>query len=318
MNLAIVTYHYIGDEQKYKAGIYPVSAERFSDQLNKLGDIFNFVSEKDLLSALSGQMALPEKSCLITFDDGLRSQFELAVPILEKKNIPAVFYINTMPLSVGRACTVHKIHFLLTILDPEIIFEKILFHYKEFTKEVLDVEDVFKKTINNNPFDNDKIRKLKYILNSYLESDLSKQIVDAIFKIYVSDENSFCRELYMSKHQLITLKNNNLFTLGLHTAAHVDVATASKDYIEEDLLENYKYFKKELLLNEINGLSYPYGIINKISVEEKVYPIAKSLSIKYAVTMNKGVNQDFNDHFLLKRFDTNDVVGGKNPIVKFN
>jgi len=48
MTLLIVNYHYFGDEKRYSRGIFPISAERLSRQLDMLGSYFTFVSQRDL------------------------------------------------------------------------------------------------------------------------------------------------------------------------------------------------------------------------------------------------------------------------------
>lgn len=319
MNLLIVTYHYIADEQKYKSGIYPVSPERLSDQLNKIGKIFDFIGEKELVAAIEKKAVLSEKSCLITFDDGLRSQYDQAVPILESKGIPAVFYINTLPLSRGKACTVHKVHFLLTKMTAEVLLNKVMQYYDEFAGNGLGLEKVLNNTEKSGGiYDDDKTFKLKYLINSYLDPVLSGKIIQKIFGDYCGNEREFCEQLYMNKEQLLKIKENKLFSLGLHTVSHIDFNRASKEEVLKDVNENHSYFKNKLLIDEVNGLSYPYGIIESSVVEEKIMPCAKALEIKYGLTMNRGINYNLENPFLLKRFDTNDIEGGKSPILNFN
>ena len=73
MKLLILTYHYIGDEDAHQRGIYPVSPQRLMRQLDALADKkWQFISDEELSIGISGKLKLPEKSCLVTFDDALR------------------------------------------------------------------------------------------------------------------------------------------------------------------------------------------------------------------------------------------------------
>jgi len=311
-------YHYIGDEQEYKSGIYPVSVARLSDQLDKIGEKFDFISEADLTAAISRKAKLPEDSCLITFDDGLRCQFERALPVLQNKNIPAVFYPNTRPLAEARACVVHKVHYLLSRTSADILLTEVKKFHRQIAGRELEIEKIF-KGINIKPgiYDQEPVYKLKYLINSHLEKKLSADIINNIFKSFYSDEAEFCRRWYMNKEQLVKIKNSQLFSLGLHTASHIDFSVTLKEKIADDLLNNLNYLKDELGMAAVNGISYPYGLISQSEVEEKIKPIAVEFGIKYGLTTHKGVNENLASPFFLKRFDTNDVVGGKKPIITF-
>jgi peptidoglycan/xylan/chitin deacetylase (PgdA/CDA1 family) len=68
-------------------------------QLDVLGRWFDFVS----LEELPQHLARPAKRpfCLLTFDDGKRSNFTEIAPELASRRVPAVFYLTTKPLTTG-------------------------------------------------------------------------------------------------------------------------------------------------------------------------------------------------------------------------
>ena len=319
MNLLIVMYHYIDDEEKYKSGIYPVSVARLENQLNKIGESFKFIGEKELVSAIEKKAVLPERSCLITFDDGLRCQYEKALPILESKGIPAVFYINTMPLAREKACVVHKVHFLLAQIAVDSLLSEVKKYYLEFTDQDLEIEKIFSSLRKQEGiYDEEPIFRLKFLINSYLERDLSEKIINNIFKHFYGDEREFCRQWYMDKEQLLKIKKSKLFSLGLHTASHIDLSVLNKDEVYADIKDNFNYFKNEFLMETVSGISYPYGLISEIEIDEKIKPTVVEFGIKYGLTTHKGINDDLDNPLFLKRFDTNDIEGGKSPILNFN
>src|SRR6185437_6964047 len=107
-------YHYIrpGFEAPYP-GIFGVTPPQFESQLARLSKIASFVSSADIVNALESGHPLPENALLITFDDGLKEQFEFALPILDKMGIPAVFYINTSNISESKIYLFIKYTFCL-------------------------------------------------------------------------------------------------------------------------------------------------------------------------------------------------------------
>ncbi len=318
MTLIIVNYHYIDDEHKYQGGIYPVSPERLSNQLDKLGEKFNFIGEKELVAAIKKKENLPGKNCLITFDDGLRSQYEKAMPILEKKKISAVFYINTLPLRYQRSCSVHKIHYLLSKTSPSQLLEKVVSCYEKITGDEFDNIVSKNKEINYKYDTSNDTVILKNTLYNYLDRKLSAQIIDKIFNECYGDEKKFCRGLYLDKEQLREISKNKLFSIGLHTESHINIPSATKDEVRNEISNNYNYLKNDLGIKNIKGISYPFGTIGEEDIDYKIKSCAATLELVYGLTMTRGINTDLDRPLLLKRFDTNDVVGGKKPIMDFN
>jgi peptidoglycan/xylan/chitin deacetylase (PgdA/CDA1 family) len=65
----------------------------FRDQLDWLGRHATVVPLTDALDRLRAGAPLPPRSVAITFDDGYRDNLELAVPELERRNMPATFFL---------------------------------------------------------------------------------------------------------------------------------------------------------------------------------------------------------------------------------
>src|SRR5439155_12927762 len=121
--LLAVTYHYVAEEAPVAPrAIFPVTTALLRRQLEELGRSFDFVSRDDLLRALDGEAELPERACLVTFDDGLRCQVELALPVLDRLGVPGLFFVPGLPLAEGRVLEVHKVHRLREAMaDEEIL-----------------------------------------------------------------------------------------------------------------------------------------------------------------------------------------------------
>jgi len=69
------------------------NAKRFEKQIDYLVDAKHPVSLTQVLDCVMGKGSLPGRSVLVTFDDGDRSVFEIAVPILSERGIPAVLFV---------------------------------------------------------------------------------------------------------------------------------------------------------------------------------------------------------------------------------
>jgi peptidoglycan/xylan/chitin deacetylase (PgdA/CDA1 family) len=146
VNVPILTYHSVRPHtpnqsplQKY----YDVAPESFIKQMQYLQDRGYAVIGLDYLAtALEQNIILPQKSVVLTFDDGWRSQYAYAFPILRKHNYTATFFVftdaigqdyfltwdqvrvmNNAGMTIGGHTKSHP--YLAGIRDPEALREEI-------------------------------------------------------------------------------------------------------------------------------------------------------------------------------------------------
>lgn len=88
----ILLYHHISNTGgSYR---YAVSKENFRKQMKLLSDLgFHTVTISELVDAVSSGSSLPEKSIILTFDDGFMDVYENAFPILQEFGFIATTYI---------------------------------------------------------------------------------------------------------------------------------------------------------------------------------------------------------------------------------
>ena len=68
--------------------------KQFSGDLDLLLKHYRPVTINDIVKSIHEHSRLPEKSFLLSFDDGFREVHDVIAPILERKGIPACFFIN--------------------------------------------------------------------------------------------------------------------------------------------------------------------------------------------------------------------------------
>lgn len=84
--IAVLTYHRF-DEERYPAT--NVSAVQFRAQLNYLkNNGYEVLPLGELVTAIKKRMPLPDKAAVITIDDGFRSVYDVAWPILREFGYP--------------------------------------------------------------------------------------------------------------------------------------------------------------------------------------------------------------------------------------
>ncbi|MBK9033850.1 MAG: polysaccharide deacetylase family protein [Myxococcales bacterium] len=96
-SLVVVTYHHVcdpGPAYAFDPDVADVTPAQFRRQLALLTRHFNVIDLATLAGGLDGG-ALPPNPCLITFDDGYRSNLTEALPALRAAGVPATFFIAT-------------------------------------------------------------------------------------------------------------------------------------------------------------------------------------------------------------------------------
>jgi biofilm PGA synthesis lipoprotein PgaB len=89
--LTVLSYHEIADAADALSPDYAVTPTHFLRQMDWLRNHgYRFVSVDDVLASREGRRPLPEKAILVTFDDGYRSVYTHAWPVLRMFRIPAV------------------------------------------------------------------------------------------------------------------------------------------------------------------------------------------------------------------------------------
>jgi len=90
--IPILTYH---NFTKDESSSYKINIVEFEQQMDYLAAYnYSVISLSELLKGLrTGQ--LPQKPIVITIDDGFKSTYTLAYPVLKKYNIPATLFLYT-------------------------------------------------------------------------------------------------------------------------------------------------------------------------------------------------------------------------------
>jgi len=318
MKLLIVNFHYFGEEDEYRAGIFPISAKRFSNQLDLLARHFSFIGQKELLDAIEGKRLLPENSCLITMDDGLRCQYEIALTILKEKKVPAIFFVGSLPYLEKEVCLVHKIHYLFANYSSNVMFNFINNFMKTNTpsESLSDIIDKIKFDAQKKyRYDEPITASIKMLFNTdkIFNLEMRKKLISELFSVLVKNEKEFVEKLYMNENQLRDLFNNNM--LGLHSHSHQSLAYLSNLQIEKDLNINKEAIEK-IVSGKILSISFPYG--GKMDVNSDVLAVCQKIGFKLGFTMERALNSTLINSLMLARLDTNDVLGGKNPMFEFD
>lgn len=303
MHILAVNFHYIREEKPGK-GIYPLSLDELSNQIDVLSKSYDFISQEDVKKLIQNNaQASGKNKCLLTFDDGLKEQL-IAFEFLRKKGIPSVYYISTDPLENRTVVDVHKIHYVRSVVDDSELLNMVQQHV-QVASDLLN-PDVLASQYR---YDSEEARQLKYILNFILTAEERRAIVDEVFIDLVGNEATFSDGLYFSKEEITYIDSYGC--VGSHSASHQPLGQLSESVAKHDVEKSIHYIE-EITGRRPISVSYPYGGSTAVPKFSEDY--FSSLGLSFGLTMQRGVNHIDSDIslFSLKRVDTNDAPGGKN------
>ncbi len=103
--LPVLMYHYFYDKSKGEKGENSnwMEISKFEEQIKYLVDNdYYFPDWQEVSDFVDGKIDLPKKSIAITIDDGQKSLYNLAIPVLDKYKVKATAFIITSKLKTGK------------------------------------------------------------------------------------------------------------------------------------------------------------------------------------------------------------------------
>ncbi len=305
--LVAINFHYIRPRFDFPhPGIHGISPEQFASQLKLLRRFGRFVSGAELRAAVEHRQPLAEPALVVTFDDGLREQFDHAWPILRQLQIPAIFFINTFPITTGKICAVHKIHLVRAHLEPAKFEQQLRHKAAERGLPLSEGTDQAAAT-NQYLYDTPAAAQLKFLLNFSLPPVERDAIVAEIFdELFPGREMTMSRQLYMTPEQIAELGRQG--AIGSHAHDHLPLGLLPQAAVATQLSLASQYLSDWAGYTPY-ALSYPYG--SREASSPAAAAVAQQCGIRFAFTTERAANPDLTRPLHLARFDNNDMPGGK-------
>jgi peptidoglycan/xylan/chitin deacetylase (PgdA/CDA1 family) len=208
----------------------------FEDQLRYLKRHFHVVSLDALCDWLAGRRSLPQPAVVLTFDDGLRSNYRDAYPLLEALGLPATFYV--CPGLVERGCWLwnHEARERLRHMAPR-------------SRQAI----AARLGVANEP--GAIVERMKTQGKSE-RLELEEQIRRATPEFNATPELRAKLDL-MSWDELRAL-DPRLVTIGSHTVSHHLLDSLTAQEAEYEIAESRRWLERELG-REVRHFSYPNG-----------------------------------------------------------
>ena len=259
----ILLYHEV-PKVEIQEGSYGFNKRIFDEQihiLSKYCDIVDFRRFNQKRGAFS------KLQIIITFDDGFKNNFEVALPILIKYSAKAIFFISSRHIGSTQVLWFQYLKlFNLFCGNADQIIKGLnienVANFDEYKDYLLSLE--------NHP---DSI---------YLELDRLPPLND-----FLSDEQINDWAMGMTVEQVKLMSENELFSIGIHTADHPFLTKSNIKIAEDQIIKNINFIK-DITMKRPEAIAYPSGDYN-----EGIIALCNNLQVKYGFAVyNKRFSND--------------------------
>lgn len=306
----VIMYHYV---RNLKDSFYPdikgIETTEFEKHIKFLFDNrFKFITISDVKKACVDEVALPEKSVLLTFDDAYIDHYINVFPILNEYGIQGCFYAPVKAITNHEVLDVNKIHFVLAKCSYKQVLVKRLFALLDEYRQEFGLqsnEHYYKKLAVPNRWDTAEVIFIKRLLQVELPENIRKIFTDILFKEYVTDnEAAFSRSLYMNEAQLKCMYRNGMH-IGAHGYDHYWLNSLDAAQQEFEIKKSIEFLEKIGVKTTQEGWSicYPYG-----AYDEKLLSLLTKYNCSLGfTTIPERAVLTVDNKFKLARLDANDV-----------
>ena len=287
-NLHILLYH--GVTRRKHPGIVNYSGKHlyiddFRRHMKLIKQRCNLLTIDEIVELDRTGKIWPQNSVVVTFDDGFHNNYECAASILDDFKIPAVFYICAGLINTDEMLWVDQIEDCINRTnkkDLEIKLDKgCRFKLNSLQEKILALEQIKKFCKKSSSDNKDRV----------LEELISKTNI-------TPDVNASLDYKLMSWHELRSISQNSLFTIGGHTLCHDIMSALPVPRMDLDIKLTLGLLKYHLGHN-ITHFSYPEG--QAIHYNDNVISSLKRNGVICSPSAIDGANSPGADLFHLKR-----------------
>lgn len=237
LDYCLPVYHCISNENlpHLKQIIQYKNVKQFEEDLDYFSKYFQFVNWSEFKDFIKGNFKPKKRIALLTFDDGFREFYDVVIPILERKGIYAINFINPAFIDNNDLMFRCKASLLINELEKK----------QNINPEIYQILQLK---------DHSKVSVRKQLLNiNYSEKTALNQIAE----LAEIDFNQFLKEQkpYLNFEQLNSLSKKG-FGISAHSWDHPLYSELSLQKQLETTKNTFNYLKNNNFLSE--SFAFPF------------------------------------------------------------
>ncbi len=281
---SVMFHHFHNKKHSYSQG--SLSSYDFIEIIEWLNQNYKILSANEYLKKFKNNSIKNTDICL-SFDDSLKCQFDIAIPILKLFKIKAFFFVyssafsnNPDPLEIYRYFRTSCFTNIDEFYDD--FFEVVKsYNIQKYTDKYFNYKNL--NYLSEFPFYSESDKWFRYLRDQYLNNDSYDSIMNDLMSKKDFDPKEAKKHLWMSEKELLEIdKDGHL--IGLHSFSHpTQISKLSKAQQKEEYSKNYNHLSK-LIGKPIDAMSHPCGDYNEITLG-----ILSSMNIEIGFRSNMSI-----------------------------
>jgi peptidoglycan/xylan/chitin deacetylase (PgdA/CDA1 family) len=246
----IIMYHGVSDRKNFTINGRHLPGEEFERHLQYFKKNFDVVSLRDICDAKS-IVSRKRRAIALTFDDGYLNNFEIALPLLKKYNMPATFFISTVGLN--DTTYIHPSDYIDLIRNSThqpVTINGVTFHHHN-NQLIYSGKNAY-AFINTLNFQGFKTA-FAQLREQHPARSITMGVEPVLYKL-------------VSMETIHKFFNDDLFTVGSHSHDHINLANLSTDELK-DQLQRSKALLEQCGNKIVDSIAFPYGYFNERVIE---------------------------------------------------
>ena len=235
-------YHTVSDEYlPHITQLYiPKTYNEFEKDIAFIQRYFQAVSIEDVHFQGKEKKAVNKNSFHLSFDDGLREVYEVALPLLYSKGIPATIFVNKDFVDNKNLFFRHKAALIIDVLNR---------------KNISTATEKAIRTVLATIFPQEKNLTTQILAVKYAE----QKILDDISAILEIDYNSYLKDKrpYLTSDELKEMQKKG-FTIGAHSIDHPRFMEISEEEQFRQIIESCS-FVKAMFNEKYTYFAFPFS-----------------------------------------------------------
>jgi len=272
---SIMFHHFHGTDNPTVQG--SISADDFEEMIDWLSDQYNLLSAADYSKRLEND-SLQESDICLSFDDALLCQADIAVPVLNKRDIQAFFFVYSSPF-VGEPDPLEIYRYFRTVEFSDI--DKFYSEFFQVAQSLYADSINTAKTLYDSasylsafPFYTENDKWFRFLRDQVLGKENYDAVMNSLMAHHHFDRSKASAKLWMNNSHLKSLHDAG-HIVGLHSYSHPTmIHKISTQQQEKEYVENFEHLYS-ILGQKPFAMSHPCGNYN-----EETLLILKRLGIK--------------------------------------
>ena len=284
-----VMFHHFHDDF-HLPGQGSLSASDFDLMISWLSNRYVILDAQEYKSRFLSRTLKNTDICL-SFDDALKCQYDVALPVLRKNNISAFFFVYSSAFSDNPDFWEIFRYFRNTQFDSVDVFYNHFFDHllQDDKDEYLSQQSQYSSLgnyLSAFPFYTENDKWFRYLRDQYLGNEKYMNVMLEIISDKGVDINEVNKNLWMREDELLKIHENG-HVVGLHSYSHpTQMSKLTADQQLKEYQQNFTHLSKVLKTSEITSMAHPCGDYNMDTLS-----LLKGMGIQIGFRSNMGVKE---------------------------